>query len=136
MLTDEQRKFLIDLQNELNHQDTVCQADPRFWVVRESFEESCWEEKADEYALVDDEGNTVGHIGEDVDAGQLTCVPVHKVNRIARNTMFLTLRECQEHIDRNAYHYQNPRPYAMTAWRSPQVENLVKILQTADWDGE
>lgn len=136
MLTDEQRTFLIELQEELNTQDTVCQADPRFWVVRERFEESCWNEQADDYALVDDEGNTVGHIGEEIDAGQLTCVPVHKVDRNAPNTMFLTLRECKEHIQANDYHYRNPHPYAMTAWRSPQVEKLIEILQTADWDGE
>ena len=134
MLTEEQREFLVDLQEELNTQDTVCQADPRFWVVLETFEEPCWDDQADDYALIDDEGNTVGHIGENIDAGQLTCVPVHKVRRVASSTMFLTLRECREHIKANDYHYRNPQPYAMTAWRSPQVEKLVQILQTADWD--
>lgn len=32
-LTQEELDFLIDLQHELNTQDTVSQADPRFWVV-------------------------------------------------------------------------------------------------------
>ena len=53
---------------------------------------------------------------------------------IAQNTMFLTLRECKEHIEANHYHYNKPRSYAMTAWRSPQVERLFKILETADWE--
>lgn len=53
---------------------------------------------------------------------------------IVQDTMFLTLRECKEHIEANNYHYHNPHPYAMTAWRSPQVERLYKILQETDWD--
>ena len=53
---------------------------------------------------------------------------------IAENTMFLTLRECKEHIEANSYHYNKPHPYAMTAWRSPQVERLYKILQNTNWN--
>lgn len=53
----------------------------------------------------------------------------------AADTMFLTYRECCEHIKRNDYHYSNPRSFAMTAWRSPQIERLIEILRTADFDG-
>ena len=55
-------------------------------------------------------------------------------NEIVENTMFLTLKECKEHIEANHYHYNNPRSYAMTVWRSPQVERLYKILQNTEWD--
>ncbi|NFH00733.1 hypothetical protein FC831_10480 [Clostridium botulinum] len=51
---------------------------------------------------------------------------------IVQDTMFLTLRECQERIKRNSYHYNHP--YAMTAFRSPQVEKLYKILQETNWN--
>jgi hypothetical protein len=48
--------------------------------------------------------------------------------------MFLTKRECKEHIERNHYHYNDTvHTYAMTAWRSPQVEKLIKILQTENF---
>lgn len=53
---------------------------------------------------------------------------------IAQDTMFLTLRECREHIERNKHHYTKPHTYAMTAWRSPQVEKLYKILENTNWD--
>lgn len=53
---------------------------------------------------------------------------------IVKNTMFLTLRECKEHIRLNHYHYNKPHPYAMTAWRSPQVEKLYKILENTNWE--
>lgn len=51
------------------------------------------------------------------------------------NTFFLTNREAKEHIERNHYHYSSQaHSYAMTAWRSPQVEKLFEILETMDWD--
>ncbi len=56
-----------------------------------------------------------------------------RVSVIAQNTMFLTLREAKEHIARNGYHYIEPYTFAMTAWRSPQVEQLYKILHEVDF---
>lgn len=52
---------------------------------------------------------------------------------IVPDTLFLTKRECQEHIERNKHHYKDPSPYAMTAWRSPQVKQLLGILKTVQW---
>ncbi len=137
MTTNEQRSFLKDLQHELNTQDTVGQADPRFWVVMCSKYEECSEDRADKYALYDSDYDLLGYLDYPIhesDSNTLTCCPVRKVDYISENTMFLTLREAKEHIARNSYHYKDPYPYAMTAWRSPQVEQLIKILQEADWD--
>lgn len=53
--------------------------------------------------------------------------------KIAPNTMFLTLREAQDHIESNRHNYEDPRPFAMTAWRSPQVEQLYRILHEVDF---
>lgn len=53
---------------------------------------------------------------------------------ICPDTMFITKESCKEHIRLNGYHYCNPRTYAMTAWRSPEVERLWKILEETDWE--
>jgi hypothetical protein len=51
------------------------------------------------------------------------------------NTMFLTNRSCKEHIKSNHYHYSaDAHSYAMTAWRSPEVEKLWNILDKIDWE--
>lgn len=51
------------------------------------------------------------------------------------NTMFLTNRSCKEHIDANFYHYsEDAHSYAMTAWRSPEVERLWNVLDKIDWE--
>lgn len=51
----------------------------------------------------------------------------------APDTLFITKRECQNHIEQNHYHYKHPHTYAMTAWRSPQIEQLYKVLKETDW---
>lgn len=56
-------------------------------------------------------------------------------DEIVKDTMFLTKRECKEHIEANRHHYNNTaHPYAMTAWRSPQVKRLYEILENTNWE--
>jgi hypothetical protein len=51
------------------------------------------------------------------------------------NTMFLTKEDAKLHLKLNHYHYSSKaHTYAMTAWRSPKVERLLKILENFDWD--
>lgn len=62
-------------------------------------------------------------------------VPVVEEHIIHPNTMFLTKAEAKEHLRLNHYHYSSKaHTYAMTAWRAPKVEKLLKILETFDWD--
>lgn len=53
-LTNEERKFLLELQTELNTQDCVGQANPRFWVIKGS-EKLYHVDEADGYELYDKE---------------------------------------------------------------------------------
>ena len=43
---------------------------------------------------------------------------------------FLTKRACQEHIDSNRHHYNEPHTYANTAYRNYELERLLKVLKT------
>lgn len=133
-ITVEDLDFLRDLQFELNTQDTCGNRDPRFWTVQDSVFEPTWSENAEYYLIVDDEGEEVGRVNYEIDAGDLDCVPMHERRAVVEDTLFLTLRECREHIERNRHHYKRPRTYAQTAWRSPQFERLISILQQVDWN--
>lgn len=54
---------------------------------------------------------------------------------IVPNTFFITKEECKRHIEANRHHYTSKaHTYAMTAWRSPQVERLWELLETADFE--
>lgn len=211
-LTQEELDFLIDLQHELNTQDTVSQADPRFWVVAgtqkvcvgkeySEGEELCGGESilADgieeavkyfqeeviiaanedseefEYVLEEEKtrsfkswkvlkiDKTCDKNDEDYDEGDEILKEYNYINDIEEliealndlglieddeymvghyrsehhiypDTMFLTNRSCKRHIELNHYHYDaNVHSYAMTAWRSPEVEQLWNILQKVDW---
>jgi hypothetical protein len=61
--------------------------------------------------------------------------PERKEHCIRENTMFLTKAEAKRHIELNHYHYTNEaHTYAMTAWRAPKVERLLKILSEFNFD--
>jgi hypothetical protein len=174
-------EFLKELQHEMLTQDTVCQANPRFWVVMQEVKDywvddntdgifvySCdcsetvfegeLEELVDWIRELDgvedckfdvcfveftyeDEEYTIGDASdlqsflEEYDSGCYSVGEYRIREEIVPNTMFLTLRECKEHIKANSHHYNSTaHPYAMTAWRSPQVARLYEILEKTDWD--
>lgn len=56
---------------------------------------------------------------------------------IVLDRMFLTRAEAEFHLASNYYHYTSwAHTYAMTAWRSPMVDRLLRVLQEADFDVE
>ena len=65
---------------------------------------------------------------------------VYEVSREVIDTIgedanvFLTKRACLKHIEQNGHHYSKPRTYAMTAWRNPEFERVLNILQTMNID--
>lgn len=94
--------------------------------------------KGEEY-LISDIGDLESFLNEyEYDKGEEHNYKVgyyREREKIVENTMFLTLRECKEHIEANRHHYSDKvHSYAMTAWRSPQVARLYKILENTDWD--
>ncbi len=183
-ITADDIAFLNALQEEMNTQPHLCQADPRFWVVMTHEYRACAEddsidlvtfytEDGDNYSMTFEQALKTAHKsnvdfgGDDyaqeklydcylsIDAdgcigwvyerdakkliekyaearGVSVCFETREP-KIAQNTMFLTLREAEEHIVRNGYHYIDPHTFAMTAWRSPQVEQLYKILHEVDF---
>jgi len=41
---------------------------------------------------------------------------------------FFTAEACEEHIRLNSYHYNNPKSYAISAWRNPEMQTVMKNL--------
>lgn len=74
-------------------------------------------------------------IAEHYDYGA-TLHPEREEHFVRPNTMFLTKAEAKRHIEVNHYHYTDrAHTYAMTAWRAPKVERLLKILGEFDFEG-
>lgn len=47
---------------------------------------------------------------------------------------FLTKRAAKAYLEKNYYHHRDGHTYAMTAWRNPEFEHLMNILQTMNID--
>lgn len=41
---------------------------------------------------------------------------------------FLTQKACQEYIDANRYHFNEPRPYAGSAFRNHEIQPIIQAL--------
>lgn len=55
--------------------------------------------------------------------------------RISKETgCFLTKRAAKNYLEKNYYHHNEGHTYAMTAWRNPEFEHLMNILQTMNID--
>ena len=76
-----------------------------------------------------------GVIKDYAENNALVCVFLTKLWAIVPDTMFLTLREAEEHLKANSHHYSTEaHVYCMHAWRSPEVTQLIKLLHTVDFD--
>jgi hypothetical protein len=197
-LSQEDIEFLREIQKELNTQDTICQANPRFWVIKGT-EKIYRVEDADGYELYDtdyceiitssmeeiaeyikeheldeicecdgkmrevtyesptfgfgsgsihittvDEDDEYDVILEDLydikewleenTSCNYEVISYKIVPKIYEDTMFLTQKDAEDHLRANDYHYSDDaHTYAMTAWRSPRVAKLIKILQETEW---
>lgn len=62
--------------------------------------------------------------------GETRIVWLDTQQRVSEQTgCFITKRTCKKHIENNRHHYSRPQTYAMTAWRNPEFERLLTILQ-------
>ena len=64
----------------------------------------------------------------------LELVYLKETATIARNCCFLTRAAAEKHLKENYYHYDDEaHTYAMTAWRSPEMEHLMMLLENIDF---
>ena len=178
-LTEEELLFLKAFQTERNTQDTVCQASPRYWVIKgsktvfvdgidegeviringEKFYDINTKRRLQDYLdennlyfskenpnelivvndgkeyVVDDITSAFNVLSDILYEDDVEIGYYEKVDIIYPNTMFLTHKECEEHLKEYGYNYsEDAHAYAMTAQRSPEVETLLNILESVDWD--
>lgn len=58
-----------------------------------------------------------------------------KKDRLSDETgAFLTKKACRDYIDKFGYNHYEPRTYAMTAYRNFELERLLKILSSLEFD--
>ena len=62
-------------------------------------------------------------------------VYISKKDKISQDTgAFLTKRACKEYIEHFGYNHSNPHTYAMTAYRNFELERLLNILKSINFE--
>lgn len=145
---------IIAIAKEMATQDNLATQFP-YWVVRESTErianeyddpenfrergEEWYNDFHEDYCCVDD---CQKMLDKHEDEGTIPdfedlCYDCQKQNGVGvmveevdatRPAIFFTLKACKEHIASNGYHYQNPRPYCRSAWRSYEIQAVMKRI--------
>lgn len=99
--------------------------------IKVKFDEDCFEDQEDELTTIEEVADFLNGFNDVYRA-----IKYEKVGKIYPSTMFLTQKEAESHLRANDYYYSgDAHTYAMTAWRSPDVERLWKILREVDWSG-
>lgn len=158
-------EFLINLQKELKTQTNDGNASPVFWVIRQKEDHitdydfgektrythndgDCTEFKTLENLryFLDEELDSIEHcetldeafdiiLADFNDYGYYSRYETVSIASIKPDTLFITKKEAQKHLEENRHHYNSTaQTYAMTAWRSPEVETLWKVLRTVDFN--
>lgn len=74
-------------------------------------------------------------IKENDDGERYYPVYQQEISYIAYNSCFFTKNEAKNHLENNRHHYSDKaHTFAMTAWRAPKMERLIKILESFNWD--
>ena len=55
---------------------------------------------------------------------------------MVKGQVYLTEEAAQDHIDRNHYHYNQPKVYVVSAWRNPEMQLLQDIVFNVQNVGE
>lgn len=89
---------------------------------------------------LNDEHEDIGYLWDYIEEtlnyeGHFSKVYMKEESYIVPDTMFITKEDAKKHLESNKHHYSpKAHTYAMTAWRSPSVNRLWKILETFEWD--
>ena len=90
-----------------------------------------WNENVDKESMED----VVFFMNNILDWHEVRIVYYEKKEKISNDTgAFLTKRACKEYIERFGYNHTNPHTYAMTAYRNFELEHLLKILKTMQFE--
>lgn len=80
--------------------------------------------------LEDEEFNDLAELYEFLDARDMDYITLTGVSKEdSFKEFFLTAKACDNHIKMNHYHYKKPDSYAKHAWRSPELERLLEIVE-------
>jgi hypothetical protein len=153
-VSDEMYDKLMDLSKEMTSQDPRCTKMPHMFQIQSKTREVCVEGSGEEIWM-DEEGGECTEEGlksyiieskgwaEEESESKYSELEDYEIEEILDSNgyfkinlrdsyeyknIFLTAKACQEHIDKNHYHYNDATVYLNHAWRNPEMELVSKFL--------
>lgn len=109
--------------------------------INENYYENFTDEQKEEWDDITEDVEdmsawSVEHFLEDNNIiDNVNCFDVEETDILSQETgCFLTYRAAKEYLDKFGYNHPDARPYAMTAYRNFELERLLNIISTTDFD--
>ncbi len=158
ILTEDDFNFLKELGRELKTQDTLYTAKPIFWQIQQKdivvgvdydYSEGSCLIIGDEYEMITDiveaknflidnydiSARQLKHINEleEIESfcnkREIQCKYTGYIEKEKYDNAFLTRKSLEKHIELNHYHYKNPVRFCSAAWRNPELQRLLEIVE-------
>lgn len=100
----------------------------------EVFDEYHTDEERERFSNISKDADSVLEFVQEHYDSEAQLVPVEEISYIVPNTMFITKQDAIDHLKDNSHNYTDQaHTYAMTALRSPKVEQLYRIILDSDF---
>tara|TARA_R110000796_G_scaffold27008_2_gene74619 strand:+ start:2066 stop:2512 length:447 start_codon:yes stop_codon:yes gene_type:complete len=132
--------FLEGLVHKIKESDKkeISSSKPTLYFIQEDkelsagqgFSDSSWFQHIDDCELVFDSEKELDDFlakNSEYSKHEFEEIPKQTI-RETKELAFLTRESCQEHINRNNYHYNKPRTYSRGVWRDPLMKGLFQAL--------
>lgn len=144
-ISEEDKKYLLELSKKMNSQDNRATQFPMFVIkqkVKVYGREECCDELERKEEQDDDEMcetcSEKYEEGTDLLDNCQDCDPRCFIEfnwedeTVEDAGSFFTAEAAQDHIDRNAYHYNKPFTYGIPSWRNPEMQIVLKIISSLE----
>ena len=95
------------------------------------------DEGYEEELRIDDAEDAAIFLNDTFENEDYDVIYTKKVQKPAKGPLFMTKAAAEEYLQKYGYnHSKDAHPYAMTAYRAPEIERLWKIVEETSWKQE
>jgi len=150
-ISEENKKFLIELSEKINKQDNRATQYPLFQVrtKKRIYGEQGWRDECErkeddsiEFDMMCKKCQELYKKDEELPNWCEECDSVCfawyslEYTPVEDCGLFFTAKAAQRHIDENSYHYTDPIVYGIGAWRNPEMQKVMQIISSLTTEDE
>ena len=135
---DEIKKFILDMRKDILKKEgydelEITEITAPIRHLNVYMADSEYEEEM----RIDDAEDAAVFLNDTFESENYDVIYAKKVQKPAKGPLFMTKAAAEEYLQKYGYnHSKDAHPYAMTAYRSPEIERLWKIVEETSWKQE